>query len=239
LKRAVKIFDTPYILAEKFAEELVNVATDAGKTSCIALSGGSTPELLYSILGSHYSNSVDWANVHFFWGDERCVPPDDPESNFGMTQRTLLKRIVIPDSNIHRILGENEPAGEAARYSREIEDFTVGRDGLPVFDLVILGLGEDGHTASIFPSNSELLDSESICEVASHPVTFQNRITLTGRVINNAERVAFLVTGSKKAGIVKKILNNSISGNNFPASRIVPTKGELSWYLDREAASLL
>jgi 6-phosphogluconolactonase len=239
LEKSVRIFDTPYELAEKFAEEIVKVAAKAGKASCIALSGGSTPELLYSILGSHYSNSVDWSNVHFFWGDERCVPPDDPESNFGMTQRTLFKRIIIPEPNIHRILGENEPSGEAVRYSREIENITVKRDGLPVFDLIILGLGEDGHTASIFPSNSELLNSESICEVARHPVTFQNRITLTGKVINNADRVAFLVTGRKKAEVVDKILNNSRSGQNFPASRIVPSKGDLLWFLDREAASRL
>jgi 6-phosphogluconolactonase len=242
LDKSVRIFPTPYRLAEKFAEEMVQMAAESEKVTtpfCIALSGGSTPELLYSVLGDHFSKSVNWENIHFFWGDERCVPAGSHESNFGMTHRSLLGKINIPASNIHRIRGEDDPAMEASRYAGEISDYTRKRDGLPVFDLIILGLGEDGHTASIFPSEAKLMESEKICEVASHPVSMQKRITLTGRIINNADKVTFLVTGRKKAVIVEKIINKSSSAQNFPASGIVPSYGELLWFLDEDAASLL
>jgi 6-phosphogluconolactonase len=238
----IKIFPTPYELAEKFAEELVSMVDEsAGKDNqfTVALSGGTTPELLFSVIGDHFSKSVRWKSVHFFWGDERCVPADNSESNFGMTKRKLLDKIVIPSTNIHRIIGENEPESEAARYSEEISGNTNQRDGLPVFDLVILGLGDDGHTASLFPGHPELFYSDKICEVAVHPLTHQRRITITGRVLNNAETIVFLVTGRKKAVIVESILNKSLSAQNFPASYIVPVKGKLSWYIDKEAGILL
>ncbi len=240
--KKIKIFDSPQELAERFAEEVVRIADEsekAGVPVCICLSGGSTPELLYNIIGDRFSKEIKWSNVHLFWGDERCVAPENPESNFRMTRNSLLEKIDIPPSNIHRIQGENDPVNEAFRYSLEITEFTKTRDGLPVFDLIILGLGEDGHTASIFPSAISLMDSDRICDVASHPVSKQIRITLTGRVINNAERVAFLVTGSKKAGIVEKIIRKISTEEHFPASGIAPVYGELSWYLDSEAASLL
>jgi 6-phosphogluconolactonase len=239
---SIRIFPTPYELAEKCAEELVKMVAEAEHYNtpfCVALSGGSTPELLYSVLGDHFSKSVRWENIHFFWGDERCVLPDNPESNYGMARRTLLGKIIIPSSNIHRIRGEKDPYEEASRYSLEISEHIRKRDGLPVFDLVILGLGEDGHTASIFPSDSRLMHSERICEVASHPVSLQKRISLTGRIINNADRVTFLVTGRNKAEVVEKILNKSSSAQNFPAFSIVPVYGKLLWFLDKEAGSLL
>jgi 6-phosphogluconolactonase len=242
LKKSVRIFATPYELSEKFAEEIVKMIAESGKDNSpftIALSGGSTPELLYSVIGDHFSNSVNWKNVHFFWGDERSVPPDNPESNFGMTSRSLFGKIRIPSNNIHRIRGESDPDKEVLRYSIEIEEYCRKRDGLPVFDLIILGLGEDGHTASIFPSNIKLMESVRICAVASHPVTMQKRITLTGRIINNADKVTFLITGKKKAEIVEKILNKGSYAENYPASLIVPVYGELIWFLDNEAASLL
>ena len=242
LDKPVKIFSTPYELAEKFAGELISKiqsAASENKTFTVALSGGSTPELLFSLLGDHYSNSVPWQYVHFFWGDERCVPPDDPESNFGMTREKLFGKIDIPEVNIHRIAGENDPETEAERYSTEIDKFTESRDLLPKFDIVLLGLGEDGHTASIFPDQMALLNSDKICEVAIHPSTLQKRITITGRVINNADNVTFLVIGEKKAHIVKKIFEKSEVSFNFPASYIVPLHGELNWLIDSKAGSML
>jgi len=240
--RSIKIFPTPFDLAEKFAEELVDMINESnqkGKPFTVALSGGSTPELLFSLLGEQYAKAVSWKNVHLFWGDERCVPPDSDESNFGMTKRKFIDKIEIPASNIHRIKGEDNPADEAVRYSNEILSFSQKRNGLPLFDMVILGLGDDGHTASIFPENLDLLNSVKICDVAKHPVTNQKRITITGRVINNASKVVFLVTGKKKAAIVEKIINNKAEALTFPASYIVPADGMLTWYVDKESASLL
>jgi 6-phosphogluconolactonase len=242
LSNAIKIFSTPYELAVKFAEELVNSiieSADNRRPFTIALSGGSTPELLFSFLGDHFSNSSLWDFVHFFWVDERCVLPDSQDSNFGMTKRNLLDKIEIPSANIHRIRGEGDPEKEASRYSEEISDFTLIRDGLPLFNMIILGLGEDGHTASIFPGHLELFNSGKICEVAVHPLTTQKRITLTGKVLNNADTIAFLVTGSKKADIVEKLINIKSSAIQYPASYIVPVYGLLNWYFDEEAAKLL
>jgi 6-phosphogluconolactonase len=239
---SIKIFQTPYELAETFAEEMVEMVKQAGnkkKPFTIALSGGSTPELLFSLLGDHFADKISWKSVHLFWGDERCVPPDHNESNFGMTKRKFIDNTEIPFSNIHRIRGEADPESEAVRYSEEIKMFTGSRNTLPLFDLVILGLGDDGHTASIFPGHNELLTSPKICEVAYHPLTHQRRITITGRVINNSERVVFLVTGSRKAEIVENIINKKATALNYPAAYIVPFNGSLTWYVDKEAAALL
>ena len=242
MDKNIKIFPTPYELAEMFAEEMVGMISESnkkGKSFTVVLSGGSTPELLFSLLGDHYAKSVSWEAVHFFWGDERCVPPDDKESNFGMAKRKFFDKIEIPSSNIHRIRGEEDPASEALRYSDEILTFTDDRDGLPLFNLFILGLGDDGHTASIFPDNTDLLISEKICEVAIHPLTHQRRITITGRVINNSDKITFLVAGKKKTGIVENIINKRPNAKNFPAYFIVPIYGKLTWFVDKEAAALL
>jgi 6-phosphogluconolactonase len=242
LDRLLKIFPSPYELALEFAGFLVDMIKESEKKKkpvTIALSGGSTPEILFSLLGEQYSKSVSWKYVHFFWGDERCVPQESDESNYGMARRKLFDRLSIPYSNVHRIKGENDPEKEALRYSEEISVNTVRRDGLPMFDLVILGVGEDGHTASIFPASMNLVFSDRICEQVVHPETGQKRITITGRVINNANAVAFLVTGKKKAEIVKKIFKKDPFAINFPAYNIVPVYGDLTWYIDKEAGSLL
>jgi 6-phosphogluconolactonase len=239
LKRIFRIHKTTHDLAEAFATELINeISEAAGKKSTftIALSGGSTPNILYSVLAEKYNQAFDWRSVHFFWGDERCVPPDDPESNFGAATSIFLSRIDIPEMNIHRIRGEADPSAEAVRYSSEIIDNTLSSGGLPVFDHIILGMGEDGHTVSIFPSNSELLYSDKICEVATHPLSGQKRVTITGKVINNSDAVTFLVTGHSKAEMVELIFKK---GSDFPASFIIPSHGRLNWLLDEKAGRLI
>lgn len=242
MDKIVKIFPSPNELAMNFAEKMASMIARSSKNAepfTIVLSGGTTPELLFKVLSENFAESVPWKFVHFFWGDERCVPPDNDESNYGMAQRKFLSRIEIPSGNIHRIRGEDDPENEAARYSIEILSSVRNRDRLPLFDLVILGLGEDGHTASIFPGHSELFDSDKICEVALHPVTGQKRITLTGRVINNADNVTFLVTGKTKAEIVENMFKKDSSVINFPASFIVPVYGKLNWYIDHDAGILI
>jgi len=192
--------------------------------------------VVFDELAEHYRERIPWARVHLYWGDERCVPPVHEESNYGMCAERLLSHIDIPPGNIHRIKGEEPPAREAERYAALLGDMLPKKYRLPRFDLVMLGLGEDGHTASVFPHEMKLWDSRNYCEVATHPDTGQKRITLSGKLINNAAHVAFLVTGGGKAEKVKQILQQQGNYKNFPASRVSPRSGELHWFLDREAA---
>jgi 6-phosphogluconolactonase len=237
----IKISQSPAELAKDFAGEIagmINESAGRKRIMTVALSGGSTPKLMFSVLADGFSDSVQWEWAHFFWGDERCVPPDDPESNFRMTKEALFDTIKINESNIHRIRGEDDPQTEAERYSEEISCHVREKNGLPVFDLIILGLGDDGHTASIFPGNSILFKSDKICVPAQHPVSMQKRITVTGPVINNADKIVFLVTGSAKADIVSEIIENR-GLKDYPAASVEPSHGILKWYLDIDSSSML
>jgi 6-phosphogluconolactonase len=241
MKNSIRISAGPAEVASMLAEEIVRrIKASASRENpfSIALSGGSTPEKLYSFLGEEFSGSVPWEFVYLFWSDERCVPPGHPDSNYGMAKRLFIDRSGIPASNVFRIRGENDPADEAARYAGELSAHLRSRDGVPVVDLIILGIGEDGHTASIFPGQQHLMSSEQICAVSLNP-SGQNRITLTGRILNNAEAIVFLVTGEKKAEIVRSIVENLPGATGYPASRIKPVYGSLDWYLDSQAGKLL
>lgn len=235
----IHIAATNPAVAESFAKWLVEWLK--GRTfTTIALSGGSTPKLLFSLLAQLYNHDIDWSGIHLFWGDERCVPPNHGESNFGMTKTLLLDHINIPAANVHRVRGEDEPTTEAIRYGAEISAVVPSKNGLPAFDLIILGMGEDGHTASIFPHQMELLEDTNICGVAIHPESGQKRVTLNGPVINNAHQIVFLVTGNGKAEKVKTILNKEEGYLAYPAAHIsVQDEATPSWFLDKAAASLL
>ncbi|MEO9474063.1 MAG: 6-phosphogluconolactonase [Cyclobacteriaceae bacterium] len=228
------IFSNTEEVAEHFAKYLLNVST--GKTEFhIALSGGSTPKALFDFIAQNFANKFDWDSIHLWWGDERCVAPDDAESNFKMTYDRLISKIDIPESNVHRVLGENNPDQEAMRYSKDILENLTSENGLPKFDLIILGMGPDGHTASIFPHQMKLLLQEQVCAVATHPESGQKRITLTGNVINNASEVAFLVTGGNKTDKVRSIFDKGLNHELYPAYHIKPTHGKLVWFLDEAA----
>jgi len=237
-----RIYETPQMLAEAFAELLVDRIREAEKSKkplTIAISGGSTPKILFSVLAERYCKSVDWNMIRLFWVDERCVAPGDPESNFGMTEKLLLGKIKISAGNVFRMRGEDDPALEAQRYSDLIRSHTINKNGYPAFDIIVLGMGDDGHTASIFPGNNKLLLSDKICEVAVHPVSGQKRITLTGKVINNSKSVFFLATGSRKSEIVNEIFRNSAVSEMFPSAHIKTVNGTTTWLLDNEAGKLI
>ncbi len=205
----------------------------------VALSGGSTPKIVFDILVENFSDKVNWKHIHFYWGDERCVPPSDDQSNYRMTKEHLFSKIDIPSENIHRILGENDPISEAMRYANLLEINLDRVAGVPQFDLVILGMGDDGHTASIFPHEIELWEADDHCVVATHPDSGQKRVSLNGKVINTAKRVAFLVTGSGKAEKVQAILQETEGFEVYPAALVKPETGNLTWFMDQEAASLI
>ncbi|MEM7108234.1 MAG: 6-phosphogluconolactonase [Bacteroidota bacterium] len=231
----LKVYSNKQEVAKEFSSFLVyRIETNAKLT--IALSGGSTPKVVFDYLADHYQK-LDWHKVHLFWGDERCVPPDHEESNYKMTVDHLLNHVSIPEENIHRIKGEDDPEVEALRYGDELDNHLPEVNGLPQFDLVILGLGSDGHTASIFPHEIDLWTSEKNCVVAVHPDSRQRRVSLTGKVINHAKEVAFLVTGEDKQEKVTEILSGSEHSKKYPASLVNPKSGKLYWFLDRKAGS--
>jgi 6-phosphogluconolactonase len=200
----------------------------------IAISGGSTPQLLYKTIADKYINDFPWKKLHFFWVDERCVSHDSSESNFGNAHRLLFNNKNIPQENLHPIFGEKHPANERVRYGVEISSYLPCQNGIPTFDLILLGMGADGHTASIFPGQEYLFGSDNSCAISQLPETSQERITLTGKVINNAREIVVLVTGKNKAEKVKIVFESKIQPC-FPIQLIKPVNGHISWYLDKEA----
>ncbi len=218
--------------------ELANEAVQARGRFCVALSGGSTPKGLYALLATGVF-PVPWEKVCFFWGDERHVPPDDPESNYRMVNEAMLSKVPVLPGKVFRILGEEKDAQVAAKKYEEtlINFFALKAGDLPRFDLILLGMGPDGHTASLFPGNSALQEKHRLV-VANWVEQFHtHRITLTLPVLNNAAAVAFLVSGQEKAGILHQVLEGPTG--QFPSQLIRPADGKLIWLLDQAAASQL
>ena len=234
----LRIFADPEETATAFGRYLMQQIEESDAFHC-ALSGGSTPKLLFRYLAAQHQDSQAWSKFHVYWGDERCVTPDDEESNYKMTKELLLDQVGIPAENIHRVKGENDPSKESSRYAEELMKSIPGSEGIPTFDLIILGMGDDGHTASIFPHEIDLLTSNELCAVANHPTSGQKRITLTGQVINAAREVVFLVTGEGKKDRISEIFNKNGNWEKYPVSYIAPSSGKLWWYVDQAAVSTL
>lgn len=220
--------------AERFIELARRSAQASGRFSA-ALSGGSTPKQLYSLLAAPgYVERVPWQQVHLFWGDERCVPPDHAESNFRMVHEALLSKIDLPAQNVHRIPAELEPQAAAARYEEHLRDFFgQGPGALPPFDLILLGIGEDGHTASLFPGSDALQQTERLVAAPYVEQLKSHRLTLTLPVLNHGAEDWFLVSGSGKARVVREILSGSA---DLPAAKVNPAHGKLVWFITQDAA---
>lgn len=192
-----------------------------------ALSGGSTPRALYALLAEQDAAQIDWSRVHVFWGDERTVPPDHADSNYRMAQEALLSRVSIPAAQIHRIQGELPPEQAADAYESLLRR-EFGQDGR--FDLVLLGMGDDGHTASLFPHTKALHERERWVVANEVPQLTTWRITLTYPAINAAARVAFLVSGAGKAARLRDVLEGTPNPDALPSQGVQPTNGELIWF---------
>lgn len=226
-------------LAASFLVETGRNAIDRKERFAVAISGGSTPRKLYGLLGSEeYRHQIDWHGVHFFWVDERCVPREHAESNFKAASDAFLSKISMPDGNIHRIKGEEFPSKASREYQEELWKF-FGRSGFPVFDLIILGVGEDGHTASLFPGSEALGEKERWIVPIYLRKPKINRVTLTLPVLNNASQTLFLVAGPSKAGVLSEILENEQNRAKYPAGLIDPVHGDVLWLIDHEAAGKL
>jgi len=233
-----EIYKDKQEVAEQFCAYFADLIAGDGPFH-VALSGGSTPKIVFDVLAATYGDTINWNNIHFYWGDERCVPPTDAQSNYKMTVDHLFSKIEMPEANIHRILGEAEPSREAMRYANLLEINLDRVDGVPQFDLVLLGMGDDGHTASIFPHEIALWNADDHCVVATHPDSGQRRVSINGTVINTAKQVAFLVTGAGKAEKVDEILNQKDGFGQYPAALVQPQSNNLTWFLDADAAKLL
>ena len=236
---AEKAAEVSRAAAELFAES-ASAAVSARGVARVAISGGSTPKAMFALLADEYRERVPWAQVQLFWVDERCVPPDDPESNFGMTKVAMLDKVPLPAANVHRMEGELDPEEAASRYESELRNvFKLEGAETPTFDLILLGLGPDGHTASLFPHTDGLDEMARIC-IANHvPQKDTWRMTLTWPVIVAGREVAFLIEGAEKAAMVRTVWTGAYDPETYPAQLIRPTGGKLSLLLDRAAAAEL
>jgi 6-phosphogluconolactonase len=225
--------------AELFVREAAAAIALRGQAR-VAISGGSTPKSAFQLLAAEYADQVAWDKLQLFWVDERCVPPDHPESNYGMTKAALLDKVPLAAENVHRMEGELDPDEAAARYESEIRNsFKLEGAETPTFDLILLGLGPDGHTASLFPHTEGLNEMARIC-IANHvPQKDAWRMTLTWPVIVQGRRVAFLIEGEEKAEIVETVFTGAYQPETYPAQLIRPAGGQLLLLLDQAAAAKL
>ncbi|HLP04167.1 MAG TPA: 6-phosphogluconolactonase [Paludibacter sp.] len=236
------IHETPEDTARALAGLILVKANEKKRLSLplnVALSGGNTPRLLFTILVQEYSETMPWHILRLFWVDERCVPPTHPESNFGMAYENLLKRVPLQGEHAFMIQGDAQPEDEVLRYQNLLETELPTHEGFPQFDLVLLGIGNDGHTASIFPGNLRLFHSEMAVVVGIQPGTGQKRITLTGSTINQASQVVFFVTGASKSSVLRQIIENEPGSEKYPAAHVRPVSGTAEFFMDKAAASEL
>lgn len=223
--------------AEMFAELATRASASQGRFS-VALSGGHTPRRLYEILaGAPYHDQICWEDVYIFWGDERCLPADDPRSNSQMARQTLLNHVPIPASHIHPILGDLPAALAATHYEAELRDFF--RVPPPAFDLILLGLGENAHTASLFPHTAVLGESERWVSDVYVAEQSMYRVTITTPLINQAREVIFLVSGAEKASALQSVLEGAYQPHEYPAQLIHPNGAHPTWLVDKAAAHKL
>jgi 6-phosphogluconolactonase len=231
-----KIFETAQQVVTNLADDM-KTYSELGRPVHISLSGGSTPKMLFKLLASRpYADTVQWQNLHFWWGDERCVAPDDAESNYGEACMQLFSHVNIPAGNIHRIRGEDEPQAEASRFASEMAAVIPTENATPVFDWILLGVGADGHTASLFPGRTNYHD-ENLAVLATHPESGQIRVSKTAKVLEAAKRITYLVLGAGKVDIVDEIHTTPADALPYPAAKIQSKSGVTEWYLDSDAAA--
>jgi len=239
----IHIFKDNDALSHTAAEIFVATAQQAVQARerfLVALSGGSTPSGLYQLLTSEpFRDQVDWKKTFVFWGDERCVPPDNEGSNYFQANEILLEQVPIPRENILRVKGELVPYEASTAYARTLKEFADPEFDWPRFDLVLLGMGEDGHTASLFPGSQVDFNSPTLAVTADYQGRPANRVTLTPAVFNSARKIIFLVTGPKKATILSYVLGSESTVEQYPVQRIQPTEGQIIWLVDETAASKL
>jgi 6-phosphogluconolactonase len=236
----VRVYEDAAAVAHALAETIVRAGQEAiarNGSFHVALSGGTTPRTAYELLARDPdSDELSWSDVFVYFGDERCVPPDDEESNYRMARTAFLDDVGIPQANVHRMRGEIDPKQAAAEYANVLRDDLSTR---PHFDLLLLGLGPDGHTASLFPGSPPDEDSQALVRAVYSKSQSMWRITVTPEVINAARRVVFAVEGTSKAPILATVLQGPRDPEKYPAQIVAPQPGKLEWLVDRAAAAML
>lgn len=242
MKGEVRVFKDLEGLSRAAAELFVAQAVQSIRERdhfLTALNGGSTPTRLFQLLASDFRRQVEWKDVHVFWGDERCVPPDDPGSSYGQARQALLRHVPIPEANLHRVKGELGPEDASQDYARVLKEFASPPFNWPRFDLVFLGMGEDGHTASLFPGSPVEASEPTLPVTAHYQDRPANRVTLTPLVFNTARVIAFMAAGEKKVQTFAEVQSDRYNPERYPAQRIAPRDGRLIWLVDAAAAGRL
>jgi 6-phosphogluconolactonase len=236
--RVFSDYEALSLAAADLVSAVITAAAAAKGRVAVALSGGRTPRRCYTLLGeTPRRERTDWKRVHLFWADERCVPADHSDSNYRLVAETLLCRVDLPEDHVHRIRGEADPELAAREYEEEIGRF-FGPAAFPAFDLVLLGAGEDGHTASLFPGSTALREKKRLAVPAFREAPKQSRVTLTLPALNHAAHILFLASGRSKAGVVHEVVEDG-NPKQYPAGLVQPVDGAVTWLIDREAAGLL
>lgn len=242
MKREVRIFKDLEGLSQAAAElftKQAHSAVQARGRFLAVLNGGNTPLPLFHLLAARHRDDVDWSRTHLFWGDERCVPPADPGSNFGQAQKAFLEPLGLREQNLHRIRGEMSPAEAAQDYALLLKRFAEPPLAWPRFDLVLLGLGEDGHTASLFPGSPLEASGPVQAVTAQYQDRPAERVSLTPPVLNSARLILFMVSGRAKADALGRVLGSVRDPLELPAQRVEPKNGRLVWLVDESAAAQL
>lgn len=239
--REISIKKDFHEISEAAAQLFVRLAKESVTSHgrfAVVLSGGSTPKALYERLVTDvFRDRIPWRQVHLFWGDERCVPPDHKDSNYKMAREVLIDKVAIPAENVHRIEAEKEPAVAAQEYEQTIRSFfSAGKEEVPAFDLIFLGMGEDGHTASLFPSSAALQEKKRWVMANYVEKLKAYRITLTAPILNQANQIVFLISGGSKAAVLKQVLEGPYEPDRLPSQLIRPSHGRLLFLVDQEAA---
>ena len=246
MNQVVSIYPDNEAMSNSLAERFVDSAKTAiGRNGSfsVALSGGGTPQLFFELLGSTYADKVDWSKVHLFWGDDRCVPPDQDGSNYKQARLALIDHVPIPTNNVWRIKTELDCSHASTDYARQLQQFAQqfqpdADAPWPRLDFVLLGMGSDGHTASLFPQSEPCLDQATRVAVADYDGRPAQRVTLTEAVLNAAHNIYFLINGESKAAMVRTVLMESDDALQYPALRIRPKSGTVTFLLDYAAATL-
>lgn len=241
LHHQIYSYETNQIVATQVADriyQLHKTYLNESKNLHLAISGGSTPKILFELLAKEYGKKIDWRYISVYWVDERCVPHTDAQSNYKMTHDAWLSKVPIPSQNIYPIQGDSEPNQEATRYAQLLKKNVPQQGDYPQFDLLLLGMGDDGHTASIFPHQMELLDVAQTVATAQHPLTAQQRITLTGKTILQAKQIFFIITGKDKAERLSEIVNENEQYAHYPTYYILKNSSA-KIFADNQATALL